>query len=403
MIITCKQCATEYFLDEDRIKPSGSKVKCSNCQHLFVAFPPAVGDSESLAEPAQVSGTAPASEQIPESSAVSSLADLDNTGMPDPSVGLADFTETDADEDQAMDDLTNELDKILGSDEMSGQPAADTDDDLIIGADETGLTQGENLDVDLLDDELDDLFGGQADETEDTPAGYDADIEILDLSELDDDVEETSALETTADTGSDTAADDDSLLPENGIDLDSIEIDDLGPETDAPAKPDRFSNKKLAAGIGTASAAAAALAGSDDIDMADLTAGLDELLGPGSSAPASTETPSDKTVPETPEVVETEDGEIDALTDELDVILGSDTVEDQPAENIVEDPGVYDSSVGKLDLSELDVELDEMFTPELAADDSDGKTGEQASQAEDEIDLDTIQIQELDSEIDKIE
>ncbi len=40
MIITCDTCSTKFNLDETRIKPTGSKVRCSVCRTLFTAFPP---------------------------------------------------------------------------------------------------------------------------------------------------------------------------------------------------------------------------------------------------------------------------------------------------------------------------------------------------------------------------
>ncbi|MCF8045713.1 MAG: zinc-ribbon domain-containing protein [Desulfarculaceae bacterium] len=40
MIIACDKCSTKFNLDETRIKPTGSKVRCSVCSNLFTAFPP---------------------------------------------------------------------------------------------------------------------------------------------------------------------------------------------------------------------------------------------------------------------------------------------------------------------------------------------------------------------------
>ncbi len=44
MIITCKECNASFNLDDGLIKQTGSKVKCSNCNHIFVVYPPAVSD-----------------------------------------------------------------------------------------------------------------------------------------------------------------------------------------------------------------------------------------------------------------------------------------------------------------------------------------------------------------------
>ncbi len=39
MYITCEQCSTIFRLDEKRLKPTGSKVLCSQCGYLFIAWP----------------------------------------------------------------------------------------------------------------------------------------------------------------------------------------------------------------------------------------------------------------------------------------------------------------------------------------------------------------------------
>jgi predicted Zn finger-like uncharacterized protein len=39
MIIECEECHTKYTLDENLLKKTGSKVRCSMCKHLFMAFP----------------------------------------------------------------------------------------------------------------------------------------------------------------------------------------------------------------------------------------------------------------------------------------------------------------------------------------------------------------------------
>lgn len=40
MYITCEQCSTIFRLDENLLKPTGSKVRCSQCRNVFVAKPP---------------------------------------------------------------------------------------------------------------------------------------------------------------------------------------------------------------------------------------------------------------------------------------------------------------------------------------------------------------------------
>ena len=40
MIVTCENCDTRFNLDENLIKESGSKVRCSKCHHIFTAYKP---------------------------------------------------------------------------------------------------------------------------------------------------------------------------------------------------------------------------------------------------------------------------------------------------------------------------------------------------------------------------
>ncbi len=42
MIITCKECNARFNLDENLLKPTGSKVRCSKCNEVFMAYPPEI-------------------------------------------------------------------------------------------------------------------------------------------------------------------------------------------------------------------------------------------------------------------------------------------------------------------------------------------------------------------------
>ena len=45
MIIECEQCRSKFNLDEGLLKDQGTKVRCSQCKHVFRAFPPGTGPS----------------------------------------------------------------------------------------------------------------------------------------------------------------------------------------------------------------------------------------------------------------------------------------------------------------------------------------------------------------------
>ncbi len=40
MIVACPNCQSKYNLPDDKIAPTGSKVRCAKCQHVFTALPP---------------------------------------------------------------------------------------------------------------------------------------------------------------------------------------------------------------------------------------------------------------------------------------------------------------------------------------------------------------------------
>jgi len=48
MIISCENCNVRFNLDENLIKESGSRVRCSKCQHIFVAYKPAWAEEGGL-------------------------------------------------------------------------------------------------------------------------------------------------------------------------------------------------------------------------------------------------------------------------------------------------------------------------------------------------------------------
>ncbi len=39
MIITCEECNSSFNVDDGLIKETGTKVRCSKCENIFVAYP----------------------------------------------------------------------------------------------------------------------------------------------------------------------------------------------------------------------------------------------------------------------------------------------------------------------------------------------------------------------------
>jgi predicted Zn finger-like uncharacterized protein len=48
MVIECKNCSRKFNLDANLLKPKGSKVRCTKCGDIFLAFPPAIETIETL-------------------------------------------------------------------------------------------------------------------------------------------------------------------------------------------------------------------------------------------------------------------------------------------------------------------------------------------------------------------
>jgi len=144
MIITCEECSTSFNLDEKFLKPSGSKVRCSKCQHVFTAFPVVVPEEKDTppedvsggdAEPEGGSATAPGMVVPPESDPL----------METESVG----DDAAASEDTALEDLSEDLDLDMDLEPEAGEEAfADIDVEAV--SEDTALEDlSEDLDLDL--------------------------------------------------------------------------------------------------------------------------------------------------------------------------------------------------------------------------------------------------------------
>jgi eukaryotic-like serine/threonine-protein kinase len=67
MIIQCDKCKVTFDVPGHLIKPEGSKLRCSQCKHVFKAFPPQTRPADSAGEPPRE--VAPPPPQAPESPA----------------------------------------------------------------------------------------------------------------------------------------------------------------------------------------------------------------------------------------------------------------------------------------------------------------------------------------------
>jgi predicted Zn finger-like uncharacterized protein len=119
MIVHCEGCESGFHVDEHLIKPTGSKLRCSKCRHVFTAYPPAPADEAE--EPLTLGDALPAAETAP---------------------GPAEMSDIDAQLDQVFDEATGQAPELLDvedllSDESPPQAAS------------TAREIGAELDLDL--------------------------------------------------------------------------------------------------------------------------------------------------------------------------------------------------------------------------------------------------------------
>jgi pilus assembly protein FimV len=229
MILTCEKCDTSFSFDENLIKPTGSKVRCSKCRNVFVVHPPA---------PAAQADTG--SEDLPSGRAAAAgaagLDDLDLAAIEksldldvdqEPGAGLA----ASGDGAPNDDDLNFDAADFAAAEDIGAITAdSDTDDlsfelDLDSLADgnatTTGVTDGStetmDFDLDLDFDDLDsETAGAEATGPTTDEIDFDLDFEGPEDAAADSDEARSADGAVVADTGSE-----DDLDFELDMDLDN--------------------------------------------------------------------------------------------------------------------------------------------------------------------------------------
>ena len=347
MFITCQECNTTFRLDENLLKPTGSKVRCSQCRYMFRAFPPAPQLAESVSQPA-----------------VSPAMPLDVSEPPVPPV---------EEEEQELEGIDlAELDSIMEQEVARDDGLAEELAQELGGADAADdLPELDDADLDLDFDAALEL------DSEETPADIpstneDAEEDIdLDMDfSLDDDLppvppvppvsqEETNttealedalSLEEDLEAAGKAAAE--APLPDDELDLD---IDLGGLDSGEEEKPLPLADAE---------------ASGDDLDLGDLDFDLDG------------EAPEKEVSGEEPEL---------SLADESDLTLEGAGPEMDSQEPIVAEAEETQDLDLDLDLGdELELELDD--APEVSAEDTEEpelslEPDSQAEPAGDELDL----------------
>ena len=175
MIITCEQCETSFNLDEGLLKPAGSKVRCSKCKHIFVAYPPAQA------------------EKVEETVAGLAVTDIAGEGVEETAeTSLSAETRDEAEEEEL--DLSGLDEELKLTDEAeeaaAGEPAEEDfslDFDLDVEEKEPAAAEAGEEELDLSDIESmleEDAPAKTAKKTVEDEAGIEFEAEEIDLSEL---------------------------------------------------------------------------------------------------------------------------------------------------------------------------------------------------------------------------
>ncbi|MFO7560002.1 MAG: zinc-ribbon domain-containing protein [Desulfobacterales bacterium] len=252
MIITCEKCDIRFNLNESLLKPSGSKVRCSKCKHVFTAYPPMPEK-----EPEETKEDVPdlESDDDLDFSGLEQMLESDDSSKDEKPSGKDRFEAETVEED---DDVEEEIDisgleHMLESDEeseLSDDLDFSFDPDETDAAEEVAAADDELEDIELdlspesdeadeaeevsaVDDELEDIeldLSPESDETDEAEAVSAADDELEDLElELDDEDSEKTIESDLLSTRTVSAVEKDS----DDLDIE-LDIDEESEESEEP-------------------------------------------------------------------------------------------------------------------------------------------------------------------------
>ena len=374
MIISCNECDSTFSVDDSLIKDTGSKVRCSKCNSVFLAYPQPLQTDEG--------------DELSLEGLDTSLADLGEDDGSLDSEGLLDELELD------LDDFNEEPGEDAGLE--SEGPADDTDGELELDLD---LDDDDDADLDMFDeadagDELPDLsdFEDLAGLDDDSLAMDDTDEELEDLNlELENETEVEAEIDETS-----LEFEDDEELDLTNLDFE--EDDDAEVEVEAAADSEdlgfglELDQDDNAQADEEMAKAVAEVEDTDQLDLSDLELELDDAFASDdTTAVASDDLDLDLDLEEEAEAIaggkETDADELD-LSDLEEIIDSAETPEDQSAgqdaaedleldfdletDEVTQTADAAETAADntELDLSDLDqiLETDDTPTAETAAD-----------------------------------
>ena len=316
MIITCNKCNSSFNLDEHLLKQTGSKVRCSICKDIFVAYPP-----------------------VPDEVAEKPIED-----MPDLETGADEETEETLEDLDFELDLEPEVDEAPEEAESEIQPEAVEEDELSL----------EDLDLDLeVEPEID-----EAPEAAEPEA---VEEDELSLEDLDLEFELEPEVDEAPEAAEPEAVEEDELSLEDldlDLEVEELDLSDLE-ETlvldDEPAAEAVETSEDLELDLDLEPEVELE---EEELDLSDLEQILDVEEEPAAE------------VEETPEAAEPEVDELDLsdleqlLDEEEPVEEAEETPEDLELDFDMEPvadeaPDAAEPEVDELDLSDLEQLLDE--------------------------------------------
>ena len=392
MIISCNECDSSFAVDDNLVKETGSKVRCSKCNSIFVAYPQSLdtddGDDLGLDDlDASMAALEDDDESLGLTDGLSDELELDLEDFDD---ALVDEDEmeaaglsADSDGELELDlDLNDEDDSDLdmyevglGSDELPDlgdfEDLAGLDDDSLALDDTDGELEDFGLDLegDTESDELDlELEGDTESDELDLELEGDQELDLADLDEAEDtadsdDLDLGRDLDLDDDIPADDLSDDLDLDLDLEEELDGEEVAEAGAAIEEADELDLSDLDLEVASTSASDDTADAVADDLDLDLEEETSGGEEVAETGVEFEEADELDLSNLGLEM-EDASVSDGTSDAEPDDID--LGLDLEEETPSGGEITEAGTEMNDTDELDLSDLEEIIDSEESPATA-------------------------------------
>jgi predicted Zn finger-like uncharacterized protein len=369
MIITCEECNSSFSVNDSLIKDTGSKVRCSKCDSVFVAFPISTEDELSLDFEGEMLGK---DDELGLDDLDSDFGGFLDDDKEDQAPGMPYGTEESELDLNGFDDRPNakselEPDDVIG--ETEGELEFDLDfdqnddsdlmkdEEAIGGNDLPDLDGDDGLGLPELDLEEEDISALEDQSAEQVEAMEVEEADELDLSDLESFIDDESVSEETAEAD----------MKVSGLDL---EMDDQGAEEVAEAGLEAGVSDELdLSGLDLEMEEASASEKPSGTESEDLDLDFDleaETVADNEEAPADGLDLSDLTGLLEDEKAPAAEAQLEGLDLDLELESGASTGDNEPM------AAAESGDIGELNLSDLEdfIEIEDAPATQAAADDS---------------------------------